>query len=836
MHAPAELNDHPWTQALFVRDYLERYPELKERIPGYRLLAALADVFRQMQPSRPPRQGKRLDNRWGEFGLLAALYFAPFEYGEHRPATLAEGWTRIDAEILRYVGASRSSALSPEEEARYRLVGDEPFAAPVSTLSDWHLRGLERLLETLLHRERLLSARLGKPSVLLDPHGVSEPAWKHLYTAVRSRWRALLGIALACLLLFFGVQGVGLYRAYRAFSSDVDHLQGLLSSPLEAGDMADVGERLAQAHRDAAALERRLRPWGWAGRLMGWLPLYGGDLAAAQDLVEMASALTEAGDHLYQAAAPFLSAWLSGGETPALSEVLAGLVAQEDRLLAATRAIERGLAARQRIDPARLSSKTRAKIEALDAYLPLLVDGSRALQRLPALLGADDGGPKTYLILLQNEDELRATGGFITALAVVTVERGQIISLQVDDSYAVDNLEKRYPRPPWQIWEYLSGGLWLFRDANWSPDFPTTAAWAEYLYALGRLHAVDGVIALDQYALRLLLGAVGPVEIPDWPQPVTAENFLQVVRTQRSKQEGEQDWFAQRKQFIGPLGLAILDKVQNDPDVSVRAVIQALLTALDERHILVQLDDPVLAEVLAQRGWDGALRPGEGDFLMVVDSNLGFNKADAAVEKAVKYHVDLSEPAVPRAEVVVAHHNPSRGDEPCRHAAYDTGDYQALIDRCYWDYLRVYTLADAELLDATPHAVPGEWMLSGKDIPARVDRLDNEGIVDENPPGLQAWGTWLVVPLGESLETRFEFALPADVIRRDEATGMWRYTLRVKKQPGTVANPLALQVRLPPEAALLNAAPEGGIFEDGLWILETDLRTDLDVRLEFAYP
>ncbi len=844
VQSPSALDDHPWVRSLTAHAFAEAHPDLVDNGPGYVLLAALCDLFREMMPGSPPRQGKRLDNRWGEFGLLAAMYFAPFEFGAMRPVTLSDGWGRIDDEILRYVFERPRPTLPQQDVDRYRLVGNETHAAPVSTLSDWHLRGLDRLLDGLLNRERVLSARYGVPSVVLDPdvepvtpsrHDPSHAWQARLARVYRQHRRHIwlgVGVLLALLLVW---QGVSLYIRYRAFKADADQLQAYLDGPPSLDAMAQVGDLLSRTRADALSLQRQMRLWGWAGRLLGWLPIIGGDLASAEELVDMATALAVAGDEAYQGAAPLLAGFGADDAFSSIPETLAALTAAQDRFSVALQAANQALTSREAIDLPRLSPKTRALVERLDPYLPLLSDGLGLLNALPKILGASGYGPQTYLILIQNEDELRATGGFITAVAVVTVEQGEIISLQVDDSYAIDDLNKIYPLPPWQIVEYLQGGVWLLRDANWSPDFPTTATWAEYLYAIGRGHAVDGVFAIDQEALRLLLAAVGPVELPDAPEPISVENFIAYVRTARGPDEGETDWFASRKEFMGPLGRALLEKLQSDTQISWQAVGQAVLQALDERHILLQFDDPLMSQVISHRGWDGAVRPGEGDFLMVVDSNLGFNKVNAAVETTLRYEVDLSDPQAPRAEVWITHRNPTKGDEPCRHAAYDSGDYAALIARCYWDYLRVYTLAETELLDAATHEVPGSWLLSGKGVPPRVDVLDNQGLLDENPPGLRAYGTLLVVPLSEQRETRFVFALPPDVVQFDEAQGAMTYALRVKKQPGTQGNAFRLQVRLPAGAQVQSAVPSGDL-QDGIWTLETRLRTDLEVKLVFSLP
>jgi hypothetical protein len=99
--------------------------------------------------------------------------------------------------------------------------------------------------------------------------------------------------------------------------------------------------------------------------------------------------------------------------------------------------------------------------------------------RRPA--GARDGAAllapmgRTYLILAQNSDELRATGGFISAAGVVRLENGRITDMKLTDSYAVDDLDQPHPLAPGPLAEQMGAQILLLRDSNWSPDFPASA-------------------------------------------------------------------------------------------------------------------------------------------------------------------------------------------------------------------------------------------------------------------------------------------------------------------------------------------------------------------------
>jgi hypothetical protein len=286
-----------------------------------------------------------------------------------------------------------------------------------------------------------------------------------------------------------------------------------------------------------------------------------------------------------------------------------------------------------------------------------------------------------------------------------------------------------------------------------------------------------------------------------------------------------------RKDFISEIASAILQEFSAGENLDWRALAKLLTRAMAERHLLLQFDDPQLTKLLAERSWDNALRPGEGDYLMLTDTNVGFNKTNALVNVRLVYDVDLNDIASPQANLVVTHENKADPQVPCIH--WNTGEITLKesypINRCYWNYLRVYKQEEVELLDASPHAIPGEWMLLGKGIPARVDDLEEE------IPGVRGFGTLLVVPGGQAWNTGFTFALPGSVLDEVAVPGHLVYRLKVQKQPGTLAIPLTLRIHLPAHANLVSISPQALQQADDL-LIETDLRRDVTVELTFSLP
>jgi hypothetical protein len=236
--------------------------------------------------------------------------------------------------------------------------------------------------------------------------------------------------------------------------------------------------------------------------------------------------------------------------------------------------------------------------------------------------------------------------------------------------------------------------------------------------------------------------------------------------------------------------------------------------------------------LLARRGWDGAVSPGPADYLFVVDANVGYTKSNAVLETRLAYDVDLTDPTAPEARLSVLQKNNASGSVSC---SLFQGDAETLeemyyaIDRCYWGYLRVYKPSGTTLLDATPHPVPAAGTLGGEDVPAQVDSLE------EDMEGVQGFGTLVLVPGGQSVETAFRFGLPPGSLSAGPAANELVYRLRLQKQPGTGDTPVSVRIQLPPGARVISA-PEGAAVQGSAVALETALSRDISLEIVFSLP
>lgn len=253
---------------------------------------------------------------------------------------------------------------------------------------------------------------------------------------------------------------------------------------------------------------------------------------------------------------------------------------------------------------------------------------------------------------------------------------------------------------------------------------------------------------------------------------------------------------------------------------------------LDEKHILLQFDDPEMKQLLAKRGWNGVVHPpSNSDFLMVVDANIGFNKTNLVMDKSLVYQVDLQNLTNPLAYLSVSHINHAEGEHTCYQYPATVGiksKQEYPFNDCYWNYMRVYKPAGSQLFGSTPHAIPAGWTLREAPVPAQVDQLG-----DENIPGATVYGTLMVVPPGDNLITSFDMYLPQYVLERNRQSLAWTYKLTVQKQPGTVAVPFNLKLLLPSGVQVSDSSHKLQ-WKEGFWILNTDLRQDLEFYMIFS--
>ena len=193
---------------------------------------------------------------------------------------------------------------------------------------------------------------------------------------------------------------------------------------------------------------------------------------------------------------------------------------------------------------------------------------------------------KTYLLLFQNNMELRPTGGFIGSFALLTINSGKIIEFKILDVYDADGQLKGHVDPPYPIRKILNQPNWFLRDSNFDPDFAKSAVQAAWFLQKELGKSVDGVIAVNAFFLQNLLKVTGPLDLPDFNnEVVSADNFFS-----KSEVYIQKDFFpgsAQKKDFLTAVSSAMQLKLISDKNLSWMELMIAVKNALDEKNILL---------------------------------------------------------------------------------------------------------------------------------------------------------------------------------------------------------------------------------------------------------
>jgi hypothetical protein len=243
-------------------------------------------------------------------------------------------------------------------------------------------------------------------------------------------------------------------------------------------------------------------------------------------------------------------------------------------------------------------------------------------------------GEHRYIAVLQNSDELRATGGFMGSYASLELRDGVIYELAVQDIYQPDGQFTGFVEPPPGAKEFLSGGKGLrLPDSNWNPDFPLSAQDIMQFFALGKETQVEGVIAINLQVAEQLIAFVGPIYLPDYGQSVTAENLSSLARADRSQFfPGSQ----QKRQFLQALlvqlKLKLAEEIPGRPD----EFIELLRTEATRKHIQLYAKSPHLQKLSEQLSLTGQiLTYASPRYFFPVESNVGINKANRKVSRQV---------------------------------------------------------------------------------------------------------------------------------------------------------------------------------------------------------
>lgn len=393
--------------------------------------------------------------------------------------------------------------------------------------------------------------------------------------------------------------------------------------------------------------------------------------------------------------------------------------------------------------------------------------------------------PKKYLILLQNNMELRPGGGFIGSYAIAKVNKGDA-QLSLHDVYNADGQLKGHVEPPFAIRRHLKSIHWYLRDSNFSANFPSNASASAFFLQQETGEIVDGVIAVDVSFVKMLVSVFGKIEVPDYKETITTDNFYTVVQN-----HAEKDFFpgsTQKKDFLQSLFFAIQTRLMQK-DVPYQELYKVLLQGLAQKHVLVVSSDQSIQNVFTANSMSSSLYDGRVkkdsvvDYVGISEANVGVNKANVGISRKLSYDVEIDKNATLSSKLTITYKNEKSNNT---YAA----DYK--------NYLRIIVPKNSVLKSVN---INGEEQ---KIIPAITDPKVYEAKKFVAPKGLEVtveeevgktlFGFLVTVPLGQESVIVVRYLLPRYLSTLPSA---FTYDLRVFKQPGTDVYPFLFSVQYP---------------------------------------
>ncbi len=622
----------------------------------------------------------------------------------------------------------------------------------------------------------------------------------------------LLILLFGFLLIFgwLGMKGLRIYRAAQSLQERQAAVEELIGQGVTNIDPDDAEALLTGVRGDIQIIKNESALFMPIMPYLGWLPRLGPTLVAAPQLLTMADAGTEAAAYALRGLKPAIKSVQENSGIASLSGAIGELSSAAPDLRQAEFLLEQVAAARAELpNEEALPWTIRQTLPQADKYLPLALDGLALSRILPALAGADS--PRRYLIIAQNQDELRPTGGFISGAGIVTVLDGQIMDLQFIDANIIDDwANKPYDAPPAPLEQFMGIQLFLFRDANFWADFPTSAEKAMELYSYGQdVTLPDGAIAVNQAFLINLITVVGVVEIPELNEQVTPANVESWIQTAwGTGEEGALGSILDRKQFIPLLANALRQKLESAPGaIDPFALATMAQEAALAKDLQIYVRDPAAASALRDVGWDGSMPVDAGsDTVMVVETNIGYNKSSVHMERHIAYTAQLQPNGSATAQMSFTFSNSlSPNGEECRHELPRyTLDlvYLDLTYDCYWSYSRYYHPAGAQLLSAPSYPIPGQFFITEQGWDGVVRPISD-------PTGLTTFEDVWLIDRGKQASRQYQIQLPN--VTQTTAEGNTLYQLRLLKQAGVAPYPAQITVITPEDSRLLHTEPEAEI-------------------------
>lgn len=592
---------------------------------------------------------------------------------------------------------------------------------------------------------------------------------------------------------------------------------------LQTGNLSEAANKLQSALDSFALAQNKLNEIHPVWRSLLYLtPKIGNKLKNGEELML-------AGTNLTMGSLPILYLLNEKGEAPISLQKIKQTLDQVAPRFAKT---NQNLMA---VNPDFLPEENRvAFLKIREAIFALNNDLQKISSLSNSLLTAAGGKTeKTYLLIFQNNNEIRPTGGFIGSFAEIKIKNGQIVKLDIPSqgSYVLQGNQAAEVLPPIPL--QLLQPRWEFRDANWFPDFPTSAQKLMWFYEKSGGPTVDGVIALDTVPFSDLIKITGIIDMPKYNLTINPDNVIDTIQ-----QEVEVNYDKEKnqpKEILTDLAPLILEKLFSNKN-NLLPLLSSINKNLTQKHIQFYFTDSNLEKEVLSQNWGGEIKKSTSDYLAVFSANIGGEKSDKVIEQHIDHQAQILDDGSIIDTVTVTRKHLG-GDNPLSQPKNN-------------DYIRFYVPEGSQLLsaegfswpDESSYKIPEKWYKLDEDL-QKIEKnktIDNKtGTITTEEFGKTVFANWIIVKPLETATAKISYLLPFKIkvptTQKNLGTILANffqqnknyssYSLLVQKQAGTNFDQYSSKIEWPKEWKILWTNPEVAAQENQA-IFSTNLIED----------
>lgn len=683
----------------------------------------------------------------------------------------------------------------------------------------------------VVEKQEVVKVKRVKPESIQDQF--TQQPWYYQFNLPINWHRSIIVYLMICLMIIAPIKVFSYYSELKETKTEVMNFAQTAYEDLKVANQAiankdfdtanqnfnDANSNFSQATEKIDAIGTEIKT------LVNIVPTNGANLADAEYLLQIGEDVSTIGNDLVKITEAFAK-----DEDAKITDRLSFLQENIEVALPKLQNIKLNL------NKIREQAIPEDKVEMFNTirdYFSVILADLEELNRFSTTMNEILGKDRTqrYLFVFQNNNEIRATGGFMGSMALADIDRGEITNLEIPGGgiYQMQGqlLENKIAPYPMQ----LINAKWELQDSNWFPDFPTSAEKVRWFYEKSGGPTVDGVIAINVSLVPNLLDLLGPISLPEYGKVLNSSNFVNelqwAVEYEYDREENKP------KQIISDMAPILLEKIFGAKGEDLLSVIKTFKTSLDQKDIQMYFRNEAIQTKISSYNWTGELKQSSRDYLSIIDTNIGGYKTDAYIDQ----NYDLSSEIKENGEIIntlkiTRTHNGNLTD--------------TFANKSNIDFVRVYTPKGSQLISATGFSnitsthfnKPEKHWTEDEDlmrIQGAIWVEPNSKTQVNNEFDKTVFANWIQTDVGETSEVIITYKLPFKINLDNKADAFELFnkkenssfhSLYLQKQSGKQNTTYQVNIKLPKNKTITWAYPEQLDIDSEYINLNTALKED----------